>query len=297
MRVRERVEVALTDVQPQHRRRQREQQARRQDERDDRLAHRRAGRCAPTARCPRAGRGRGSAVASRFTLSPRMASTAGRNVSEPTTEMKTTEIVPIAIERNSGSSSRNSPAIEIMTARPEKNTARPAVLEATSDGRQLVAPAPLGAEARDHEQRVVDRDGQPDQDDQLAGVWADRRDELAVQAQDPERRQQRRDRQDERHDRRDGRTERDQQDHERQRDRDPQRRVEVVVDELEMSSLASVLLRAWIGQVRVVARSSPRRPARARGVRTDLVAVAGDPGDDPDRRPVRRDEPALRRAP
>ena len=58
-------------------------------------------------------------------------------MSDPTTEMKTTEIVPTAIERKSGSSSRNRPAIEIMTARPEKKTARPAVLEAVWIARSL----------------------------------------------------------------------------------------------------------------------------------------------------------------
>ncbi len=68
---------------------------------------------------------------SRFTPSPRIASVAGRNVNEPITATRTTEIVPIAIDRNSGSSSRNNPPIEIITARPEKKTARPAVLLAT----------------------------------------------------------------------------------------------------------------------------------------------------------------------
>ena len=53
---------------------------------------------------------------------------AGRNVSDPMTETRTTPIVAIAIERNSGSSSRKRPAIEIITARPLKKTARPAVL-------------------------------------------------------------------------------------------------------------------------------------------------------------------------
>ena len=48
------------------------------------------------------------------------------------TETSTTAIVPTAIDRNSGSSSRNRPPIEIITASPEKNTARPAVLLATS---------------------------------------------------------------------------------------------------------------------------------------------------------------------
>ena len=66
----------------------------------------------------------------RFTFWSRIDRIAGRKVSDPTTEMKTTEIVPIAIERNSVSSSRNRPPIEIITASPEKNTARPAVLEA-----------------------------------------------------------------------------------------------------------------------------------------------------------------------
>ena len=61
-----------------------------------------------------------------------MASVAGRNVSEPMTAMSTTEMVPTAIERNSGSSRRNRPPIETMTARPEKKTARPAVADATS---------------------------------------------------------------------------------------------------------------------------------------------------------------------
>ncbi len=74
--------------------------------------------------------------------SPRMDRTAGRNVSDPTTEMKTTEIVPIAIERNNGSSSRNRPAIEIMTASPEKKTARPAVLEAVWMARSFGVSSP-----------------------------------------------------------------------------------------------------------------------------------------------------------
>ncbi len=67
----------------------------------------------------------------RSTPSPRMASVAGRNVSEPMTAISTTVIVPIAIDWKRMSSSRNSPAIENMTASPEKNTARPAVADAT----------------------------------------------------------------------------------------------------------------------------------------------------------------------
>ncbi len=48
------------------------------------------------------------------------------------TATKMTPIVPIAIERKIETSIRNSPAIEIMTARPLKKTARPAVLLAVS---------------------------------------------------------------------------------------------------------------------------------------------------------------------
>ena len=71
---------------------------------------------------------------SRLTRSPRIASVAGRNVSEPMTATRMTEIVPTAIDRKSGSSSRNRPPIEIITASPEKNTARPAVaLDASID--------------------------------------------------------------------------------------------------------------------------------------------------------------------
>ena len=67
----------------------------------------------------------------RSTLSPRIASVAGRNVNEPMTAMRTTEIVPMAIDRKSTSSSRNRPPMENITASPEKNTARPAVADAT----------------------------------------------------------------------------------------------------------------------------------------------------------------------
>ena len=56
---------------------------------------------------------------------------AGRNVNEPMTAMRTTEIVPMAIDRKSTSSSRNRPPMENITASPEKNTARPAVADAT----------------------------------------------------------------------------------------------------------------------------------------------------------------------
>ena len=77
---------------------------------------------------------------SRSTPSPRMARVAGRNVSEPMTAISTTAIVPMAIDWKRMSSSRNSPAIENMTASPEKNTARPAVAEATRMASGLARP-------------------------------------------------------------------------------------------------------------------------------------------------------------
>ena len=64
----------------------------------------------------------------RLTRSPRIASVAGRNVRLPMTDTRTTEIVPIAIEVNSDTPRVIRPASEIITASPEKNTARPAVL-------------------------------------------------------------------------------------------------------------------------------------------------------------------------
>jgi hypothetical protein len=48
------------------------------------------------------------------------------------TETSTTEMVPTAIDVNSETPRVNSPASEIITARPEKKTARPAVLLETS---------------------------------------------------------------------------------------------------------------------------------------------------------------------
>ena len=68
----------------------------------------------------------------RLTRSPRIDSVAGRNVRLPMTDTRTTEIVPIAIDVNSDTPRVISPASEIITASPEKKTARPAVLLETS---------------------------------------------------------------------------------------------------------------------------------------------------------------------
>ena len=183
------------------------------------------------ARCGNAAASRGSQAAGRprLTLSPRIASVAGRNVRLPTTDTKTTEIVPIAIDVNSDTPRVIRPGQRDHHRQPGEED-RPAGGAAGDLDRlgPVAAGPPLDPEAGDHEQRVVDRDGEPDEHDQLGRVRADRPDDLAVDAEDPERGDQRGDRQDQRHDRRDDRPEREQQDHERQRDRQPQGLVEAL---------------------------------------------------------------------
>ena len=115
--------------------------------------------------------------------SPRMARTAGRNVSDPTTEMNTTEIVPTAIERKSGSSSRNRPAIEIMTARPEKKTARPAVLEAVWIALSLPVSSPRSMR-REIDQITMPPITAADDDADRGSVDDDRDDERADRGED-----------------------------------------------------------------------------------------------------------------
>ena len=105
------------------------------------------GRCttASTSRAhmpPPVGRGRPSTgTRPRSTRSPRIDSRAGRKVRLPATATAITEIVPRAIERNSVSGRMNSPATEIITARPLKKTARPAVALAVSMAARMSRPA------------------------------------------------------------------------------------------------------------------------------------------------------------
>ena len=85
-----------------------------------------------------------------LTRSPRIARVAGRNVRLPTTATRMTPIVPTAIERKIDTSIRNRPPIEIITARPLKNTARPAVLLAIS-----IAPDRPTPRRRSFRKRVI----------------------------------------------------------------------------------------------------------------------------------------------
>ena len=61
------------------------------------------------------------------TPSPSLAITAGRTVTEPTTAIATTTIVPIPSEVKTALPARSMPAIAVMTVRPEISTARPEV--------------------------------------------------------------------------------------------------------------------------------------------------------------------------
>ncbi len=84
----------------------------------------------------------------RLTRSPRIASVAGRNVRLPITATRMTAIVPMAIERKIDTSMRNRPEIEIITARPLKNTALPEVLLATSMANSFGLPCRRSARKR-----------------------------------------------------------------------------------------------------------------------------------------------------
>ena len=59
------------------------------------------------------------------TLSPSLERTAGSTVSDPSTAMPTTRIVPIANDLNTMLPAKNMPAIAIITVRPEMSTAWP----------------------------------------------------------------------------------------------------------------------------------------------------------------------------
>src|SRR6266550_4132135 len=245
----------------------------------------------------------GTAAWPAFTPFPRIARIAGRNVRLPMTEMRTTAMVPIAIDRKNGSSRKSRPAIEIMTASPLKNTARPAVPLAISMARSFSpasprsinrhtdhAPMALRAESGHHEQRVIDRHGQADQDHELRGIRADRSDRLAVDAQEPERCQERADREDQRHSRRNHRPERDQQDEERQRDGQPQRTVQIVVDhraDLVVGErvVQRVDLEPWILHAHLRHQAADRYE-----LALNLGAVALDLPDHTERCPVGRDD-------
>ena len=135
----------------------------------------------------------------------------------------TTIIVPIANDMNVLSPESSMPAIAMITVKPEISTARPDVAAAASSRGPLASPgSPLVTLAAEVEERVVDTDREPDQQDHLVDGSVHRH-ELAGQRDEPERREHGRQPDQDRNDRRYGRAEHEQQDHERQDERDQAR--------------------------------------------------------------------------
>jgi hypothetical protein len=100
-------------------------------------------RIAPQTRDSRVARSSGRArkgTRPLFTLSASFESTAGSTVSEPTTAIATTVIVPAANEVKVAAPARNIPAIAIATVTPETSTARPEVAAAASRALSDAAP-------------------------------------------------------------------------------------------------------------------------------------------------------------
>ena len=98
---------------------------------------------------------------------PTTASRAGSSVSDASTETSGISMPPMPIERTSGSGSAISASRPMATVEPETITERPAwVTVSTSAVSTSLRRAHLLAEAQDHQQRVVDRDAEPDQRDQ-----------------------------------------------------------------------------------------------------------------------------------
>ena len=178
---------------PKRRQREHDEERRRADRRDDRMAKRRAQDGAPDARLlpvalealqersPVASAStsrRGSRRSTRMTpaastastprsiRSPSSPSSAGSTVSEPTIDMKTTIIAPIPSDVKIFEPASSMPAIAISTVTPETSTAWPEVAAARcSASRPVAARRPLLALALHVEERVVDADRHADQQD------------------------------------------------------------------------------------------------------------------------------------
>ena len=141
-------------------------------------------------------------------------------MSEPIIAIATTIIVPIEKDMNTLSPERNMPAIAIRTVKPE-------IEDGTAGGgcggleRSGLAASggTLLAFAPEVEERVVDPDGEPDQQDHLADLLV-HREQVARQRDEGGRREHGRDREQQRNRGRDRRAEHEQQDEQRERERD-----------------------------------------------------------------------------
>ena len=122
------------------------------------------------------------------TLSPSAASSAGTTVTEPIIATATTMIAPMPSEVNVRSPANSMPAMATMTVKPETSTARPEVAAAICTASSFPAPARLLlAFTTQVEERVVDADGQADEQDDRADHVVHRHD-LAGQGDEAERR-------------------------------------------------------------------------------------------------------------
>ena len=139
-------------------------------------AHDRRGRAAP--RSPASGSARRSSTRARHDPQPVDAvarareSSAGRKVSAAAIETSGISRPPMPMERMKGSGRNTSSPSPTATVSPENTTARPAVGIVRRRGAVLDAARAyeLLAEAVDDQQRVVDRDADPDQRDQVPHV-------------------------------------------------------------------------------------------------------------------------------
>ena len=99
-------------------------------------------RWARTRRRPRKG------TLPRSTRGPSQASRAGRAVSEPSTAMPTTVIVPMARPEKTSMPVAKSPPSEIITVSPDTTIARPEVAAATASASRCVLPAARSSRSR-----------------------------------------------------------------------------------------------------------------------------------------------------
>ncbi len=146
---------------------------------------------------------------------PSVASSAGSSVIAASTETAGISIPPIPIERMKGSGITISESSPTATVEPDTITERPAwVIVCTTRRLHVLALAELVAEAEDHQERVVDRDPEPDERDQELDDDRDVRDV----GEDPDEREgveDRGDRDGDRHQHRRQRPEDEEEDHER----------------------------------------------------------------------------------
>ena len=162
------------------------------------------------------------------TRSPSHESMAGRTVSDPSTATATTRIVAAPNPLNVGSPVRNIPAIAMITVSPEMSTERPDVAAAISSASSSLLPSrALLTLPLQIEHRVVDADGEPDQEDDRSDALVHRQD-LAGDREQSHRRDHGSQPEQQRNARRYERSEREEQDPERDRKRKLARFLEVV---------------------------------------------------------------------